>query len=171
MPRSQLILVLALGCALSACGAPAPRPTTAAPSTATADTADLRGRLRVLRHEGNAAASALWTPALDGVGFNTLLERRLGEVGYLASDPQDASHVVSAELLRLDQPLQGMNYEITCKVMYRVRGSGETRELPILSKASATLLDHVVATRRLAIASERAVEANIRDFIAALGAP
>lgn len=171
MPRSCLILVIALANVLTACGAPTPHLTTGTPSVSTAAADDLHGRLRILRHDGNAAAAALWTPELDGVGFNTLLERRLGAAGYLAADPQHASHAVSAELLRLDQPLQGMNYEITCKVLYRIHGPGGMRELPVLTKAGATLLDHVVATRRLAIASERAVEANIRDFIAALGAP
>jgi len=169
MSRLRLVVIVLASLALAACGASAPRSRVAPDATRAAG--DLSGQLRVLREPAGTTANALWTPELDGVGFNTLLERRLTEAGLLAADAASAPYTVSAELLRLDQPLEGINYEVKCKVNYRVTGATGSRELPILSTGGATVLDHVVATRRLAIASERAVEANIRAFIAALAAP
>jgi len=161
-------VVLGLTILLAACGSAGTAGRIAVPHAAEAQRADLRGAMRVERVPRGSAPNALWTPEMDSTGFLTLLERRLGEAGYLAPTGTTATYVVSAAVERLDQPLQGMSYEVTSKVRYEVRRGGDRREFPILATESASLIDHVVAARRLSIASERSIEANIRAFLAAL---
>jgi len=165
--RLTAAATLCLTVLLAACGGQGAVSGLGAPS-AEAHRADLHGAMRVERQAQGTAPNALWTPVMDSAGFVTLLERRLEEAGYLAPPGQTASYVVTAAVERVDQPLQGMSYEVTSKVRYRVRHGGDAREFPILATASASLIDHVVAARRLSIASERSIEANIRAFVAAL---
>ncbi|MEX2479686.1 MAG: hypothetical protein WD928_02380 [Gammaproteobacteria bacterium] len=169
------LLVLCLFAALSAltaCSAPTLRGDTAgAALSANAERDRLRGAMRVQRNPtGPGDPNALWTPRLDGAGFMTLLEGRLEEVGYLAPSAADAPYQVTARIERLDQPLEGITYDVTTKVRYRVHRGGDVREFPIVTTASASLIDHIVATQRLRIASERSVAANIEAFIEALAA-
>jgi hypothetical protein len=160
--------VLGFAILLAACGGSGAVGRFGVPSPVEAQRADLRGAMRVERGPQGSAPNALWTPEMDSTGFLTLLERRLGEAGYLAPAGTTATYVVSAAVERLDQPLQGMSYEVTSKVRYEVRRGGDRREFPILATESASLIDHVVAARRLGIASERSIEANIRAFLTAL---
>lgn len=160
--------VVGLTVVLAACGGPGAVGGLGGPAAGTAQRVDFRDAMRVERSTQGSAPNALWTPEMDSTGFLTLLERRLGEAGYLAADPSTATYIVTAAVERLDQPLQGMNYDVTSKVRYRVRRGGDVREFPILATESASLIDHVVATRRLSIASQRSIEANIRAFLTAL---
>lgn len=172
MPTFRLLVLglLATLSAVTACSAPTLRGDTAGdvlPANAGRDR--LHGAMRIQRNPtGTGSPNALWTPRLDGAGFMTLLEDRLEEVGYLAPKAADAPYQVTATIERLDQPLEGITYDVTTKVRYRVRHGGDVREFPIVTTASASLIDHVVAAQRLRIASERSVAANIAAFIEAL---
>lgn len=167
------LLVLSLVAAMSAvtaCSTPTLRgDTVRAAHAADADRDRLHGAMRVQpTPAGTRGPNALWTPQLDGAGFITQLEGRLEEAGYLAPSAADAPFEVTATIERLDQPLEGITYDVTTKVRYRVRHGGDVREFPIVTTASASLIDHLVATQRLRIASERSVAANIEAFVEAL---
>ena len=160
--------ILCLTALLAACGGVGSLGGHGTLSAAEAQRADFRGAMQVERLAQGAAPDALWTPEMNSTAFLTRLERRLGEAGYLAPAGSTPTYTVTAAVERFDQPLQGMSYEVTSKVRYRVRRGGDVREFPILATESASLIDHVVATRRLSIASERSIEANIRAFLTAL---
>lgn len=162
-----LIVVLAT---LAGCSAATRPADLAVATTPVASSSPLAGQVRLVRLAGNQADDPLWTPELDSTGFVTALAHSLADAGYLAPDPDKATVVVTATVERLDQPLKGINYEVTSKVRYTVSANGEIRDIPIVATGSASLVDHVVAAERLRIASERAVKANIRAFLDRLAA-
>jgi hypothetical protein len=155
---------------LSGC-AGATRPAELAVRTAPASTtSSLAGQIRLVRLERGQVGDPMWTAEMGSSSFVTALAHSLAAAGYLAPDPDAATVVVTATVERFDQPLKGINYDITSKVRYTVSANGEIRDIPIVATGSATLVDHVVAAERLRIANERAVKANIRAFLDKLAA-
>ncbi|MGE0483901.1 MAG: hypothetical protein AB7Q81_07165 [Gammaproteobacteria bacterium] len=165
-----LVLAMALGSAVSSGCTGAARPAEfAVAAQPVASRSPLAGQIRLVRLQ-RAVGDPLWTPELGSSGFVTALAHSLAAAGYLAPNADDATVVVTATVERLDQPLKGINYDVTSKVRYTVSANGEIRDIPIVATGSATLVDHVVAAERLRIASERAVKANIRAFLDKLAA-
>jgi hypothetical protein len=108
--------------------------------------------------------------ALDGTGFRKALEDTLSRAGYLAANPAAARYKVSAELRQLEQPLGSADLNVTSEVQYTLTGpSGPAQDLPVLAVGSATASDGLVAGQRMRVASERAIQENIKVFLNQLG--
>ncbi|HEX2547694.1 MAG TPA: hypothetical protein VHL79_22615 [Ramlibacter sp.] len=103
---------------------------------------------------------------LDGNGFRKALEDTLSRVGYLAPNASAAPYKVTAELRQLEHPLGSADLNVTSEVQYTVRGpSGPAQDLPVMAVGSAKTTDGFGAGQRMRVASERAIQENIKVFL------
>jgi hypothetical protein len=104
--------------------------------------------------------------APHGAGFRKALEDTLSRAGYLAPNASAARYKVSAELRQLEQPLGSADLNVTSDVQYTVAGpSGPAQDLPIVAVGSATASDGFGAGQRMRVASERAIQENLKVFL------
>jgi hypothetical protein len=98
--------------------------------------------------------------------FRKALEDTLSRAGYLAPSAGGARYKLTAELRQLEQPLGSADLNVTSQVQYTLTGpSGPGQELPVLAVGSATSSDGFGAGQRMRIASERAIQENIKVFL------
>jgi hypothetical protein len=95
------------------------------------------------------------------------LESSLAASGYLARSGTPKFYV-DAEIMNLDEPLIGLDMDVTADVTYKVSGAGAAATYPIKSTARATYSDSPLGADRVRIANERAMQDNIRQFLLAL---
>ncbi len=157
---------------LSGCSTPATsQAMTVKPGTTAPLNAKLKGAVSVGAVTGGKDTNPLWTSQVDNAGFRKALTDSLAITGYLSANPASAPapYEVTATLESLEQPLFGLTFDVKSKVMYRFKGAGEVRAIPVYATGTATTSDAFVAVERLRIANERSIMENIREFINQLG--
>ena len=111
--------------------------------------------------------NVLTVPGGSNEPFKTALESSLAANGFLASGGNAKFHI-DAEIEQLEQPLIGLDFEVTAKVNYKVSGGGTSRTYPISAKGKATMSDSPIGAQRISIANERAMQENIKLFLQSL---
>jgi len=120
----------------------------------------LRGAVAVTSVTATKDASA------HSTAFRQALETTLSRAGYLAPNAGAARYKVTAELRQLEQPLGSADLNVTSEVQYTLAGpSGPAQNLPVLAVGSATANDGFGAGQRMRVASERAIQENIKVFL------
>jgi hypothetical protein len=140
---------------------------TVAPGTIASPIAKYRNMVAIRSVTGGQAMNLLTMPGVPNEPFKAALESSLAANGYLAGSGSP-SFYVDAEIQNLDQPLMGLDLDVSTTVTYKVSGRGGTANYPIVTKGTATFSDSVVAADRLRIANERAMQENIKQFLQAL---
>jgi glycerate kinase len=98
--------------------------------------------------------------------FRKALEDTLSRAGYLAANPTAARYKLTAELRQLEQPLGSADLNVTSDVQYQLTGpSGPAQDMPVVAVGSATSSDGLMAGQRMRIASERAIQENIKVLL------
>jgi len=115
---------------------------------------------------GGAAMDVFTRPGVQEAPLKAALEESLRANGYLASGTP--RYFVDAQIKNLDQPIIGLEYEVTADVTYTVHGAGAPATYPIKATGMATFSDSPIGVDRLRIANERAMQANIKGFLQAL---
>ncbi|MFA6265213.1 MAG: hypothetical protein WC670_05800 [Pseudolabrys sp.] len=115
---------------------------------------------------GGAMMNVLTQPGVSNGPLKEALETSLRANGYLASGR--ARYFIDAEIKNLDQPIIGLELDVSAVVTYKVSGAGTSASYPVRSEGKATLADSPIAADRLRIANERAMQDNIRQFLRAL---
>jgi hypothetical protein len=105
--------------------------------------------------------------ALTNEALKAALESSLAANGYLAHSGT-AKFYVDAEILNLDQPLIGLDLDVTADVTYKVSGAGAAATYPIKTTGRATFSDSPIGSDRLRVANEHAMQQNIRQFLQVL---
>ena len=126
-----------------------------------------RNAIAVRSVTGGHVMNVIGTMGVENAPLTAALESSLAANGYLAQ-PGAAKFYVDAEILNLDQPLIGLDLDVTADVTYKVSGAGATATYPIRTTARATFSDSPLGVDRLRIANERAMHQNIRQFLQAL---
>jgi hypothetical protein len=126
-----------------------------------------RNAIAVRSVTGGHVMNVIGTMGVENEPLKAALESSLAANGYLAQ-PGAAKFYVDAEILNLDQPLIGLDLDVTADVTYKVSGAGATATYPIRTTARATFSDSPLGVDRLRIANERAMHQNIRQFLQAL---
>jgi hypothetical protein len=126
-----------------------------------------RNAMAVRSVSGGQAMSLLTGPGVENEPLKAALESSLSANGYFAQSGNPKFHI-DAEILNLDQPLMGLDLDVTASVTYKVSGAGATATYPIKTTARATFSDSPMAADRMRIANERAMQQNIRQFLQAL---
>jgi hypothetical protein len=140
---------------------------TVAPGTIASPIAKYRNAMAVRSVTGGQAMNLLTMPGVSNEPFKAALESSLAANGYLAASGSPGFYV-DAEIQNLDQPIAGLDLDVTTTVTYKVSGRAGAANYPVVAKGTATFSDSVVAADRLRIANERAMQESIKQFLVAL---
>jgi hypothetical protein len=113
-----------------------------------------RNAIAVRSVSGGQVMNILTVPGVANEPLKAALEGTLAANGYLAQSGTPKFYL-DAEIL--DQPLIGLDLEVTADVTYKVSGAGAAAAYPIKTKGSATFSDSPIAADRMRIANERAM--------------
>jgi hypothetical protein len=138
---------------------------TVMPSPGIQQNTKLRGVVAVRNVGGGKETNPLWTSQVDNQGFKKALENSLAAFGYLAVNPDKATHIVDADLNALSQPFAGLDMNVSSTVTYKVTSPGVAKQYPISVSAVATFSDAALGYERLRIANERSINENIKQFL------
>lgn len=171
---------VAMACTLASCTSPPAtyQPATYQGMTAVDPPADkpnwvVKGAIEVGDVSGSRAPDASSPPAVGADAFRQALERSLAEAGYLASGPKaKARYRLNASVQELDQPkfTFAENTTVTATVLYRLLGQGTNAQYSVTASGTATADDSAIFGRRLHLADERALQANIETLLKKLQA-
>lgn len=126
-----------------------------------------RNAIAVRSVSGGQVMNILTVPGVSNEPLKAALESTLAANGYLARSGTPKFYL-DAEIQNLDQPLIGLDLDVTADVTYKVSGAGAAASYPIKSTARATFSDSPIAVDRMRIANERAMHQNIEQFLQAL---
>lgn len=165
----------AMACTLASCTSP---PATYQGMTAVDPPAGkpnwvVKGAIEVGDVSGSRAPDGSSPPAVGADAFRQALERSLAEAGYLASAPKaKARYRLNASVQELDQPKFTFadNTTVTATVLYRLLGRGTNAQYSVTASGTATSDDSAIFGRRLHLADERALQANIETLLKKLQA-
>jgi hypothetical protein len=132
----------------------------------------LHDNLQLSEVNGGEKTNPLWTSEIDGADFRAALSQSLNNAGLLSTSG-DAPFSLRANLLKVEQPLFGLDLEVTTEVEYTLveKASGkvlfrETLRTPFTAGVS----DAFMAIKRLRLANEGAAKENIAALLKRLSA-
>lgn len=165
MKRATLIALVAM---LTACASPARVDRmTIVTSGDVYTSSPLAKAFAVQPASGGGKTNPLLSSNVDAPSFEAALRNSLAALGLLADTDAAAPLRVAATIETVDRPVAGLTLETTLTVRYVVtdaRGAVRLDER-VAAVGAATPGDHLLATERLRIANERAVQANIGEFV------
>ena len=126
-----------------------------------------RNAIAVRSVTGGQVMNALTVMGVANEPFKAALEGSLAANGYLVQSGSPKFHV-DAQILNLDQPLIGLDLDVTADVSYKVSGPGVDATYPIKTTARASFSDSPIAADRMRVANERAMQQNIKQFLQSL---
>jgi hypothetical protein len=132
---------------------------------------DYYRRLAVTSVEGGRRAGVLGHSEIGNEDFCSALEHSLRAAGYLADDSAAASVDLSASIVRLDRPSFASTMTVTSVVRYRTvaRETGATLlDTTVEAKGSAGVSNAFLGPKRLRLAEEASIRANIECFLKGL---
>ena len=166
MRHGRILVVLALiAPALAACATP--QAMTVDSGTVVNANPKYRNAIAVRSVTGGRMMNVLTIMGVENEALKAALESSLAANGYLAQSGTAKFHV-DAEIVNLDQPVIGLDLDVTADVTYEVSGPGAAATYPIKTTARATFSDSPIAADRMRVANERAMQQNIKQFLQSL---
>lgn len=132
----------------------------------------LHDNLQLGEVKGGEETNPLWTSEIDGPTFQAALQQSLDKAGLLSASSQ-APFALRANLLRVEQPLFGLDFEVTTEVEYTLveTAGGKVLFREVLrTPFTAGVGDAFVAVKRLRLANEGAAKENIAALLKRLSA-
>lgn len=130
-------------------------------------------RLAVTTVDGGRRTRSLGRSEIGNHDFRSALEHSLRAADYLADDSAAASVDLRASIVRLDRPSFSITTTVTTVVRYRTIAR-ETRatllDIAVEAKGSAGVSDAFLGPKRLRLAQEASIRANIECFLKVLRA-
>lgn len=131
---------------------------------------DLTGKITVTYTTGGRDSNPMWAFGLSNQEFKKALQESLQSY-YLLAVETNPIYELSATVMKVDYPHFGSQLTFRSNIRY-VLVNKDTQHIVfdkiIESSGEATLSDAFIAAKRLKIASERSIHANIEKFIIAL---
>lgn len=130
-----------------------------------------RGNLAIKDVTGGKETNPLWISNVGSSEFERALENSLRNAGLLAANRQSGQGVLTAHLLKLDQPMFGASFTVTASVQYTLvdRATGKSLWSQTLTTPyTAAFGDALLGAERLKLANEGAIRANIAALIDSL---
>ncbi|WP_164962446.1 hypothetical protein [Rubrivivax sp. JA1026] len=131
----------------------------------------LRSQIAMKDVTGGKETNPMWISNVSSEEFARALEASLRGAGLLADNRQGSKYLLTAHLLKLDQPLMGASMTVTATVQYTLveRATGKdvfsrTLVTPFTAAWNAAFL----GAERLKLANEGSIRANIGALIEAL---
>lgn len=160
-----LVVLVIIGPGLAACATPAAMSVDNAAIINT--NPKYRNAMAVRSVTGGQVMNALTVMGVANEPFQAALESSLAANGYLARSGTP-KYYIDAKIVNLDQPLIGLDLDVTASVSYEVSGAGAAATYPVRTTARATFSDSPIAADRMRVANERAMQANIKQFLQGL---
>lgn len=132
----------------------------------------LHDNLLISEVNGGESTNPLWTSEIDGSAFQSALQQSLVNAGLLSSSSQ-APYVLHANLLRVDQPMFGLDFKVTTEVEYSLVESAGGKVLfreVLRTPFTAGIGDAFFGVKRLRLANEGAAKENIAALLKRLSA-
>ncbi|WP_256657372.1 hypothetical protein [Pseudomonas sp. 2FE] len=127
----------------------------------------LHDNLQLSEVAGGEKTNPLWTSEIDGTAFQAALHQSLNNAGLLSASSQ-APFALRAKLQRVDQPLFGLDFEVTTEVEYtlvdNVSGKVLFREV-VRAPFTAGVGDAFYGVKRLRLANEGSAKENIAALL------
>lgn len=169
----SLLLLLPL---LAACAEPATVTGMTGQDLASASvTADptVNGTVVVGNVIGGRETNVLYRPGVDDVAFKEALEQSLQANGLLNGNPEAARFNIEANIYEVRQPWVhlGLSHDAEAIVQYRVYQTADSSlwfSQDVYSTGSASFGDEILGVDQRRVAIEKAMAANIDQFIAIL---
>ncbi len=117
---------------------------------------------------GGSETNPLWVSKVSDADFKLALEKSLKEALLLSGTVDDSKYILEVKLMKLDQPLFGLDLKVTATAEYTLKAKSTNQV--VYSKAfstpfTATFSDSAIAVQRLRMANEGAVRNNIEQVI------
>ncbi|MDL0433656.1 hypothetical protein QPM17_21155 [Marinobacter sp. TBZ242] len=129
------------------------------------DTA-LENNVDVTNVSGGEETNPAWTSEIDNDAFAGALKQTLQKQGLLSGSGR---YQLEALLLEVDQPMFGLNFEVTTQVKYilsdRDNNGAVVMNETIVAPYTATVGDAFAAIKRLRLANEGSGNANIQGLL------
>ncbi|WP_415765016.1 hypothetical protein [Pseudomonas sp. ZB1P45] len=165
MTYLRLLLASALIVLCTGCASPAQisgMSVSADQAKASTYDSQLRKNVRLSEVNGGNKTNPLWTSEIDSPDFGAALKQSLANANLLGDE--SASYALRANLLRVDQPIFGLDFEVTSEVEYTLIESRTNkvvlREI-IRTPFTAGMGDSVIGIKRLRLANEGSARVNI----------
>jgi hypothetical protein len=130
----------------------------------------LQRNVQLSEVNGGDKTNPLWTSQIDGPDFAAALKQSLANADLLGDG--SAPYGLRANLLRVDQPIFGVSFEVTSEVEYTLIESRTSKVLwreIIRAPFTAGMGDSVIGIKRLRLANEGSARANITTLLKRLG--
>lgn len=131
----------------------------------------MKHNLQVSEVQGGEETNPLWTSEIGDAEFQGALKQSLNNAGLLSQG--DAPYSLRATLLRVDQPLFGLDFEVTSEVEYVLVDNSSDRELfreTLRTPYTAGIGDAFIGIKRLRLANEGSARENISALLKRLAA-
>jgi hypothetical protein len=127
----------------------------------------LKDGITVRNVSGGSDTNPLWMSKVSDDDFKKALEDSL-QAARLHNGGVPARYQLDATLLKLDQPMFGLDLTVTCAAQYDLLEAGSGKRVftrTITTPFTARVSDSFLAIERLRIANEGAVRENIQQFL------
>ncbi len=127
----------------------------------------LRDNLHLSEVAGGQKTNPLWTSEIEGADFRAALSQSLDNAGLLSASSA-APFTLRADLLKVDQPLFGLDFEVTTEVEYTLVENASGKVLfreKLRTPFTAGVGDAFIAVKRLRLANEGAAKENIAALL------
>lgn len=126
---------------------------------------ELQGQVVVDSVSGGKSTNPLWTSQIKDIAFENALRASLEAVGLLA---ESGRYLLTATLVRVDQPLAGFDMTVTTEIAYRLVDGNTGQavlETTITATHTATVGDAFMGAERLKLANEGSARRNIAELM------
>lgn len=167
----QVVAIILLGFALSACAAGARTGAMVADvqtGTIIGEENPLRKSVELSSVEGGKDTNPLWTSEVGGEEFSAALRQSLALHAILADGEGEGKYILKADLLKVKQPLMGFNLTVKSDVHYTLTETESGKVLfdeEIHAEYTAKMGDALLGAKRLQIANEGSIQKNIATLI------
>lgn len=130
----------------------------------------LQHTVQLTEVNGGDKTNPLWTSEIEGPDFGAALRLSLANANLLGDGA--SPYWLRANLLRVDQPLFGLDFEVTSEIEYTLT-EARTRKVLwreiIRAPFTAGVGDSMMAVKRLRLANEGSARTNIIELLKRLG--
>lgn len=166
MRNAKILAVLAALIYLTGCASGAKMGNMVYEGPAKAYDTALENNVDVTNVSGGEETNPAWTSEIDNDAFAGALKQTLQKQGLLSGSGR---YQLEALLLEVDQPMFGLNFEVTTQVKYiltdRDNNGAVVMNEMIVAPYTATVGDAFAAIKRLRLANEGSGKANIQGLV------
>lgn len=140
-------------------------------STTKSKNIPFKNNLAIESVQGGKKTNPLWSSQVDAKSFQIALADSLTKASLYSQDADKARYHLKANLLRLDQPLIGLNFKVTSHINYQLLDTKNNKivfEKTLITPYEAKFTQALYGVERLKKANEGAIKENIKALMNSL---